>query len=392
MSAQIAVQTKLKVLVVDDMLTYRTILSRVLGEFPEVEVVGTASNGKIALQQMEKNAADLILMDLEMPVMTGLEALPELRRLYPKSQVVLISGTNRSSADLTLQALQLGAMDFIAKPGEESFAANLDRLREHLSGVISACFATRKDKPVLPISLVRTEPKPDAKSATATLLKTEGQFQPKTALSADKPAAPQVAAPRSRKGSFKVLAIGVSTGGPNALAEFLPMLPGNLGVPVVLVQHMPPLFTASLANMLDQKCALRVKEAEDNEALEPNTVYIAPGGRHLSIKHRLGAAPLTVLSDTPPVNSCRPAVDVLFDSLPGIYGEHILSVILTGMGNDGTNGVRNIKAKGGYSLTQSEQSCVVYGMPRSVDEHGLSDEKVDLKSMALRVQQLLSAR
>jgi len=365
MSASLATSSKIKVLVVDDMLTYRTILSRVLREFPDVEVSGSVGNGKLALEQMQKVPADLILMDLEMPVMDGLQTLPELRRLYPRSQVVLISGTNRSSADLTLQALQLGAMDFIPKPSEESFTANIEALKEKIKGVLAACQSARK-KVVTP------------------LIKPVG-----SAIGAS-PATVARTVPSTHK--FDVLAIGVSTGGPNALTEFLPGLPANLGVPVVLVQHMPAYFTASLANMLNHKCALTVKEAEDNEALINNTVYIAPGGRHLSIKKRVAASPLTILTDTEPVNSCRPAVDVLFNSLPAVYGANILSIVLTGMGSDGMAGVRTIKGKGGYSLTQTEQSCVVYGMPKAVDDQGLSDERVDIKEMANRVKQLLNVR
>jgi two-component system chemotaxis response regulator CheB len=361
MSASLATSSKIKVLVVDDMLTYRTILTRVLREFPDVEVSGSVGNGKLALEQMQKVPADLILMDLEMPVMDGLQTLPELRRLYPKSQVVLISGTNRSSADLTLQALQLGAMDFIPKPSQDSFTANIEALKEKIKGVLAACQSARR-------------------RVAAPLIKPLGASSPAVARTA------------SSTHKFDILAIGVSTGGPNALTEFLPGLPANLGVPVVLVQHMPAYFTASLANMLNHKCALTVKEAEDNEALINNTIYIAPGGRHLSIKKRVGASPLTILTDTEPVNSCRPAVDVLFNSLPAVYGANILSIVLTGMGSDGMVGVRTIKGKGGYSLTQTEQSCVVYGMPKAVDDQGLSDERVDIKEMANRVKHLLNIR
>jgi two-component system, chemotaxis family, protein-glutamate methylesterase/glutaminase len=364
-------ESHLKVLVVDDMLTYRAILSRVLSEFENVEISGTAGNGKQALEKMAQTPANLVLMDLEMPIMNGLETVPELRRNYPDAQVVLISGTNRSSADLTVQALQAGAMDFIAKPAQESLTANMEALRQKLSSVLLTCRESRKKK--LPL---------------VSKIKLPEKVENSTAV---KPAAviPKLP-PKNRAHGFDVLAIGVSTGGPNALADLLPKLPGNLGMPVVLVQHMPPLFTASLATMLDQKSALRVKEAEDGEALQPNTVYIAPGGRHLLIQ-RKGATgqPTAVLTDTDPVNSCRPAVDVLFNSLPAIYGERVLSVILTGMGNDGMVGVRTIKQKGGYNITQTEQSCVVYGMPRAVDEQGLSDEQLDLNGIANRIRQLM---
>jgi len=357
---------KLKVLVVDDMLTYRAILTQVLKEFEWVEVSGTATNGQQAIEAMRKKPADLVLIDLEMPVMNGLQAVPLLRTQFPQSQVILISGTNQSSADLTLQALEAGAMDFIPKPNQDSLTANMEELRQKLRAVTLTCLEKHK---------------------------LSGQALAQMTQSAS------ASTPRKSPGStrispvpygFDIVAIGVSTGGPNALSEVIPALPTNLGLPILIVQHMPPLFTASLANMLDKKSALHVKEAENSELILPNTVYIAPGGKHMKASQTLASGKITILlDDTPPVNSCRPAVDVLFQSLPAIYGKRILSIILTGMGSDGMAGVRQIKENGGYCLTQSADSCVVYGMPRSVDEQGLSDEQVPLSDLANRIQQLV---
>ncbi len=185
-----------------------------------------------------------------------------------------------------------------------------------------------------------------------------------------------------------VLAIGISTGGPNALRQVIPRLPGNLGVPVLIVQHMPPSFTKALAESLDRESELTVKEAEDGETLQPGVAYIAPGGQHLAVrldKNPAGDRVAVVINQDPPVNSCRPSVDVLLKSLPPVYGGRVLVAIMTGMGNDGAAGVAQIKAKGGYCLTQTEETCVVYGMPRAVDEAGLSDEKAPLDQIAARL-------
>jgi two-component system, chemotaxis family, protein-glutamate methylesterase/glutaminase len=361
---------KLKVLIVDDMLTYRAILTQVLKEFEWVEITGTASNGQSAIEAMHKKTADLVLIDLEMPVMNGLQAVPLLRQQFPKAQVVLISGTNKNSADLTLQALEAGAMDFIPKPNQSSLSANMEELRQKLRSVTMTCLEKIKCQEQL-----------------------KNRTLPPTRTSRESGKAIAYTSTRiSASTGFDVVAIGVSTGGPNALSELIPALPENLGVPILIVQHMPPLFTASLANMLDKKSALRVKEAEQNELVLPNIVYIAPGGRHMKIGQANSAKKTQILlEDTPPINSCRPAVDVLFQSLPSIYGKSVLSVILTGMGSDGAVGVRQIKEKGGYCLTQSADSCVVYGMPRSVDELGLSDEQIPLSELSTRIQQLIKA-
>lgn len=358
---------KLKILVVDDTLTYRAILTRVLNGFDNVEISGTAADGQQALRAMINKPADLVLIDLEMPVMNGLETTIELRKRFPETHIVLISGTNRSSADITLQALEAGAMDFIAKPCGDSFNTNMEELGQRLYPIILTCLEKRKSK-VLSIN-------------------TAAQNLEEIPLPV--PLTTPLRAPSTK---FDVVAIGVSTGGPNALSEIIPALPGDLGVPVLIIQHMPPIFTASLAGMLDKKSALRVKEAEPTELVLPDTVYIAPGGKHMRIERNFITGKATIVTtDTPPVNSCRPSVDVLFESLPTIYGKRVLSIILTGMGNDGLAGVRQVKAQGGYCLTQSEDSCVVYGMPRSVDEQGLSDERLPLPEIANRIRTLVQA-
>ncbi|MDX2083889.1 MAG: chemotaxis response regulator protein-glutamate methylesterase [Candidatus Melainabacteria bacterium] len=345
----------LKILIVDDSITYRSILASVLNTISNVSVIATAANGKSALVKLSQNEIDLVLLDIEMPEMNGLETLQAISEKYPHIGVVMVSGISRHSADITIQALEAGAIDFISKPDHEEIETNIESLRKRL----------------IPIFKNFENNRSTSKNNSAPTTNADFGAKPK-------------ATPSYKPGKVDVIVIGVSTGGPNALNEFIPKLPGDLGTPILLVQHMPAVFTASLASSLDKKSALKVKEAEAGELIHSNTVYIAPGGKHMLIR-----AQRIDLTDDPPENSCRPAVDVLFRSVAQAYGSRILAVIMTGMGNDGAEGVRSIKNKpGNYCITQSAESCIVYGMPRAVDQLGLSDENVPLDELAERIVSL----
>jgi two-component system chemotaxis response regulator CheB len=387
----------LNVLVVDDSLTYRIILREVLRMIPNVQLAGTVSNGKIAMNQLNETQPnqpiDMVLLDLEMPEMDGLATLQAIRRQYPDIGVVMVSGANRHSADITIQALEAGALDFISKPEHEDSNQNVNALRNKLMDII-AMF--RKARPAIKKAREKYGPPPSAPTATAPAAPpatASVEPPPTMRLVVPAPAKPVVPTPTRIPYPFRALAIGISTGGPKALNELIPNLPGNLGVPVLLVQHMPPLFTQSLANSLNRISALTVKEAEEGEPVLANTVYIAPGGRHMTVVHQAGEgkSPRVVikLTDDPPENSCRPAADVLFRSVAEVYQRHVLSVVMTGMGNDGALGVSAMKRHGAYSLTQSEGSCVVYGMPKAVFDMGLSDEVLDLPELAPRIANLI---
>jgi two-component system chemotaxis response regulator CheB len=358
------VSNTLKILIVDDTVTYRSVLSHVVNSLSEAALIGTASNGKLALDELSKTSADIVLLDVEMPVMGGMETLSAILEKHPDMGVVLISSTSQNSADATIQALQAGALDFIEKPDLGSVSANMEVLRERLLNVIRL-FRQRKGissriyKPVVSSSIIHNKPKlmPDNRPKKLTY--------------------------------FEVIAIGISTGGPNALAELIPKLPDDLDVPILVVQHMPPVFTASLAKSLDRKSALRVKEAEEAEIIQPNTVYIAPGGYHMTVQ-RKNATVHVSLNLNPPENSCRPSVDVLLRSMGQVYGSSILTVIMTGMGADGVQGVKELKEKAGcLCLTQSPESCTIYGMPKMVAEAGLSDESVDLAQLPEKLVSLV---
>lgn len=368
-------EERLKVLIVDDTVVYRRILTEVLESFAEVLVVGTAPHGRLALQKLETTPADLVLLDVEMPEMNGPETLREINQRFPATSVVMISGANLSSADYTVRALELGALDFIRKPEGSDAEASRVELKERL-------------RPLL--RLVRTR----------LNMKGTGGTSASAASSRDQSAsvmAPRFEMPpRSSRGlalpsRIDVVGIGVSTGGPNALSEVIPLLPRELPVPVLLVQHMPPLFTASLAEHLNNRSPLSIREARDGEPIVPGSVLIAPGGKHMVVRRRMeeGTAPIVGLNENPPENSCRPSVDVLFRSLAAQYDGNMLAVVMTGMGNDGCEGVRAMKRRGCHCITQTEESCVVYGMPMAVDEAGLSDEQVPLNQIAHRITTLV---
>ena len=354
----------LRVLVVDDSVVVRRLVSTALEADPRIEVIGSAPNGRIALAKIEQHRPDAVTLDVEMPVMDGLEALREIRRRWPDLAVVMFSTLTERGATATLEALALGASDYVTKPSsthdlDEGVAA----VRRELAPKLLA-LCPRRGAPT-------TTP-----GAPAARLRTPRAASP--AAPAPVPVRARPARPDQR---VDVVAIGVSTGGPNALAEVLPALAGSLPVPVVVVQHMPPLFTKLLAERLDARCAVRVVESAGGEMLLPGTVYVAPGGRHLVVE-RSGPLVMTRLDDGPPESSCRPAVDPLLRSVADVYGAHALAVVLTGMGQDGLRGVEAVAAAGGQVLAQDERTSVVWGMPGFVARSGLADDVLPLDRVA----------
>lgn len=357
----------IKTLIVDDTITYRKILSEAAATFPELSVIGTAPSGALALRKMAQTPAKLVLLDIHMPDMDGVETLRQIKASHPDTFVVMVSGISSRGAETTIHALQLGAIDFIRKPDGANPDVNFQQLINDL-------------KPVVRLITLRTQLQPGTSAISG--MRSDGS----ASIPVPPPTIPRSPIPRLRTGpipgKFSVVAIGVSTGGPEALTKLLPLLPGNLQVPVVLVQHMPPLFTKSLADSLNKKSPLKIIEAAEGNIVTAGTVYIAPGGHHMIVRKEEGNVVIR-LNDGPPENSCRPAVDVLFRSVAATYGNSgILSVILTGMGSDGCAGVRACKRTGCFSITQSEPTCVVYGMPRAVDEAGLSDLSLPLDKIA----------
>ena len=337
----------LRVLVVDDTIMYRKVVGDILAAMPGVEVVGTANNGKIALSRMASLKPDLITLDVEMPIMNGLETLEAMQKEHPDIGVIMLSTLTKRGSDITMKALEMGAFDFIAKPDAEAKQENVQYLRTALLPRIKA-FGKRLELK----ALLRQKPR------MASVV------PPKTP-------APSTT-PSRRTGKSKAVAIGISTGGPNALAKVLPQLP-KLGVPIFVVQHMPPLFTKSLAESLIAKCQYEVREAEHNETVLPDVIYIAPGGKQMKIASGASGAKIIQVTDDPPENNCKPAADYMFRSVAREYGALSTGVIMTGMGGDGTLGLRVLKSFGAVTIGQDEESCVVYGMPKTAIEAGVVD-------------------
>jgi two-component system chemotaxis response regulator CheB len=345
----------IRVLVVDDTITYRKVVSDILAEVPDVEVVGTANNGQVALSRIASLQPDLMTLDVEMPVMNGLELLEEMQRRGLDVGVIMLSTLTKRGSEITLRALELGAFDFITKPESPDRDVAVRELRSALVPRIKA-FAKRMEVR----RLLRSRPAPVPTAPTV---------------------APQVAPLARRAGKSKVVAIGISTGGPNALSRMLPMLP-KLGVPIFLVQHMPPVFTKSLAESLDAKCAYTVREAEHNDIVVPDTIYIAPGGKQMRVAAGGAGIKIVQITDDPPENNCKPSVDYLFRSVAREYGSLATGVIMTGMGGDGTLGLKVMKSFGAITIGQDEATCVVYGMPKMAFEAGVVDIVAPLDRIA----------
>lgn len=343
-----------RILVVDDTVIFRRIVSDALGALPGVEVVGTASNGKLALARLASLQPDLLTLDIEMPEMNGIEVLQAMASAGSKAGVIMLSSNTVRGGQITIRALELGAFDFITKPEGGSAEENLVLLRGRLLPIIRAFERRREIR-----SILRGRPL-DNKPLSVP---------------------PATGKPVRRSGPG-ILLIGVSTGGPSALAEVLPALPRKLGAPLFIVQHMPPLFTQALAERLQSRCAIRVKEAEDGEIAAPDCAYLAPGGRQMRLAPGQSGQIALQLTDDPPENNCRPSVDYLFRSAARHFPGRSVAAILTGMGNDGTEGLRLLKQSGCSSIAQDEASCVVFGMPREAILAGVIDTVVPLSRIA----------
>lgn len=377
------------VLVVDDSALYRKVLTDVVREIAGAELVGTAANGRLALDRMRQIAPHIVLLDVEMPEMNGLETLAVIRREFPDVGVVMISGVGKRAADITVAALEIGALDFITKPDGDGPDANHKTLVDRLSPILWSFNTKRTLENVRRKHQVLKEGKSDTPPSE------EKKPTLPTAVSAFPSAPPSkgIAEPeRKNFGASSVIdlvAVGISTGGPNALGVMIPNLPRDLGVPILIVQHMPPVFTASLAKSLEKKAHLPVCEAAEGQVVLSDNVYIAPGGKHMVVRREKDGGRFVVgLNENPQENSCRPSVDVLFRSVAASHGSGVLAVIMTGMGQDGLNGVKALKQRGCYCLTQDEATSTIYGMPMAVFKAGLSDESVALENIASRITSL----
>lgn len=336
-----------RVLVVDDSALMRKLIPQILQADGAIQVVGTAMDGNFGLKKIQELRPQVITLDLEMPGMGGIEMLKEIMRRH-RLPVVVVSSHSTEGASVTLQALSLGAFDFVPKPQDVS--ARMPEIARNLIAKIKAAAKSRAMR-VAP-ALEGAVPAAVAKSAMAT-----------------------------GKEPTRVVAIGISTGGPQALHYVLPQLPADFPGTILIVQHMPEGFTDMFARRLDEICSIRVKEAQSGDLLLPGRALICPGNRHLKVK-RMPLGPVAVLSDDPRVNGHRPSADILFKSVADEYRERALALLMTGMGDDGATGMGAVKAAGGMTIAQSEDSCVVFGMPKAAIERGYAVRTVGLDAIS----------
>ena len=340
-------KNRVRVLVVDDSALMRKLIPQMLAADESIDVVGTAMDGSFCLKKIEELKPNVVTLDLEMPGMNGIDALKEIMRRQPVP-VIVFSSHSTEGASVTMKALGLGAFDFVTKPKDAS--AHMAEIARELIAKVKAA----ADCKLKPRMLPGVPPRPEKVTAAA--------------------------------GSpSKIVGIGVSTGGPQALEYVLSQLPGDFPGAIMVVQHMPDGFTDMFARRLDEVCRLRVKEAQSGDLLQPGRVLICPGSRHMKAK-RLPLGDIAVLSDEPRVNGHRPSVDVLLRSLAEEFHASALGVLMTGMGDDGAEGLGAIKQEGGMTIAQSEESCVVYGMPKAAIERGYAIRVVGLDVMGATLQ------
>ncbi len=343
---------KTRVLLIDDSVVVRKIVGDAVSSHPDLEVVGKAANGKLGLEMIPQVNPDIIVLDVEMPEMDGITTLKEIRKTYKRPKVIMFSTLTQRGADITLEALSIGAVDYFAKPTNLS---NVEEVTKYL-----------KDGLVQKIKFLG----PTGKNELLTAL----HHPPQTTTT---PVSRSTASLGTSPQKIDIVAIGTSTGGPNALGTIFPSFPEKFPVPIVIVQHMPPVFTKHLADRLNSKSKIRVYEGREGAVLKAGEAWIAPGDFHMTVKKENMNYVLS-LNQQPPENSCRPAVDVLFRSVAEAFGKSALGVVLTGMGQDGFRGCEALNHVGARSIVQDEATSVVWGMPGFVEKAGLAEKVLPL--------------
>lgn len=366
----VATAAEIRILVVDDSAVVRGLISRHLSAENGLTVVATAANGELALNELARSEIDVVVLDIEMPVMDGLTALKRIVARYPRVRVIMASTLTRRNAEISLTALNLGAADYVAKP--ESGLGSAAEFQRELASKVRALAPRRRPAVVAP----------------AVAIPPAGHAVPPPAAPAVRPAAPVPPhGARPIKHRPNIIVIGSSTGGPPALMQVFESLRGAVEQPILLTQHMPATFTALLAEQLSRIGGRPCAEAKDGERILPGHCYVAPGGWHMVVA-RDGAHPILRLNQEPPENFCRPAVDPMFRSVAKVYGSGVLGVILTGMGADGARGCESLVQAGGHFIVQDEASSVVWGMPGAAAATGLSDQILPLNQIGPWVRRI----
>ncbi|TGK35790.1 protein-glutamate methylesterase/protein-glutamine glutaminase [Leptospira andrefontaineae] len=344
---------KTSVFVVDDSLVYRNLLRNTFSQDGEIEFLGAAIDGKFALPKIAQLRPDFVILDVEMPQMNGIQTLGEIKSKFPETQVIMLSSLTQDGAKITLKALEMGAIDFVPKPNGGQEVA----LGETLGLLTSKIKALRSNRPTI-----------------------QGSFEKKNP--------PTKRMQIHRETNCVICAIGISTGGPVALRKLFLKLPSDLNGSIVIAQHMPPLFTNYLAESLSQAANMRIKEAEDGEVLKKGVAYIAPGGKQLEIVNGI-SGPAARVFNGPEEELCKPSVNILFKSLAENFPKETAAIIMTGMGEDGYLGMKELKKNGSYLIAQDRESCTVFGMPNRPVQEGLVDEVLDVDGIAEKISSLL---
>lgn len=373
----------IKVLIVDDSAFMRKALNTLLEKDKDIQIVGTASNGKDALALIPKLDPDVITLDIEMPVMDGLTALQYIMRDYPRP-VLMVSSLTVSGAEVTLKAMDFGAVDFIAKP-QSTVSLGIMDLEQELQQKVKAVARRRPFmRKITSPNLAGAGSTNQYKTATPPL----GATNAPSSIRPAEPLPPTVSKPVGKRQMRELVAIGVSTGGPPAVQKVLAALPENFPAPILIAQHMPAAFTGPFAKRLDALCKIEVKEAENGEKVRDGVAYVCPGGKHIRLEAKLGSRKI-IISDEPKTALYKPSANELIASVGEQLGMRSLAVVLTGMGSDGLEGVKVLKAKGGRAIAQNEESCVVYGMPKAIVDAKLADEILEIDAVAAAIMENL---
>ena len=386
----------ISVLVCDDSALMRNLISRIIDETEGLHVTAKAMNGQFALDKIPLTKPDVIILDIEMPVMNGVEFLKERKNRHFDVPVIILSSIATQGAAVTMQCLELGASDFITKPGG-SISTDLSSVSENLIEMISSyggAYARVQGKnPYSPEFFLHQTKMREAerfvalqKGETAHDAEIKEEFSP-TLWTQPAKKEPAVIKPVREGGRIEIIALGISTGGPNALRDVFKMIDPHMKQPILVVQHMPAGFTAEFANSLDRICPLTVTEAKDGDVIENSHIYIAPGNYHIYVEKKMTGAVIR-LSQDPPRNGHRPSADFLFESVAKNYQNHALGVIMTGMGRDGASELANMRKEGAWTLGQDEASAIVYGMPKVAWELGAVQKQVPLMQMADAISEL----
>lgn len=363
----------IRILAVDDSLVIRSLLSRLIDSEPDLELASTASDGQRAVEKVTTVKPDVVVLDVEMPIMTGVEALIEIRKIDPDLPVIMFSNLTRTGAATTLEALSLGAKDYSPKPqGSGGAAASFEQIRSDLFPKIRQADQIRRMK-----AKRRAEWATDSSNQTVPAMRQER----------DRPATPTVRSVQT-PAPVEIVVLGASTGGPVALETVLRSIDRPLSIPIVVVQHMPAVFTKALADRLDTKVACTVVEAAEGMHLEAGICYIAAGGKHLTLERHSAGGVRVALNEDAPINGCRPSVEPLFASAAELYGANLAAVMLTGVGKDGSVAAADIARNGSPLIVQDEATSVVWGMPRVIAEAGQATDVLPIEAIGPAISRL----